>query len=81
VVKGSDTVGNEIPKEYAEIVRALTTSQGWRYSNKGAGHPKLWPPDPSMLMIPVPTTPSDQRGLRNFISQVRRAGGIWPMEK
>jgi hypothetical protein len=81
MAKGSDNVGTEIPKEYAEIVRALVDGQGWRYDKSGRGHPKLWPADTSMRMIPVPTTPGDQRSLRNFIAQVRRSGGIWPVER
>lgn len=28
--------------------------------------------------FPVPTTPGDQRSLRKFAAQVRRAGGRWP---
>jgi hypothetical protein len=69
--------GNEIPKDYRTIVDELVSNQGWRYDNSGHGHPKLFAPS-GARMIPVPTTPSDQRGLRNFISQVRRAGAIWP---
>jgi hypothetical protein len=70
--------GNEIPKEYRVIVDELVSNQGWRYDNTGAGHPKLYPADPAMRVIPVPTTPGSQRSLKNFVGQVRRSGGIWP---
>ncbi len=69
--------GNEILKEYRAIVDELVSNQGWRYDNSGKGYPKLFPPG-GARQIAVPKTPSDQRGLRNFISQVRRAGGVWP---
>jgi hypothetical protein len=81
MVRDSDIVGREIPKEYADIVRALVNRQGWRYDKGGKGHPKVWPPDKSKRALPVPTTPGDQRSLRNFIAQVRRSGGTWPVEK
>ena len=69
--------GNEVPKEYRIIVNELVDNQGWRYDNSGQGYPKLYAPS-GARMISVPKTPSDQRSLRNFIAQVRRAGGIWP---
>lgn len=71
----------EIPKEYAAIVRELIQNQGWRYDNTGSGHPKLYPAEPSQRQIAVPTTPSNQRLLKGWIGQVRRAGGIWPPPK
>lgn len=71
--------GRELPKEYREIVHDLVTSQGWRYQYRpGSRHPKLFPADRTQPPITVPTTPSEQRALRNFIAQVRRAGGLWP---
>lgn len=71
----TDRPGREIPKSYREIVAALI-DQGWRYDASGKGHPKLYPADRSQHMIAVPTTPGDQRSLKNFRAQVRRAGGI-----
>lgn len=75
---GGDRPGREIPKEYREIVEYLIDQHGWRYSASGKGYPKLYPSDPAMPMMTIPKTPSDRRGLRNFISAVRRAGGTWP---
>lgn len=76
-----DLPGREIPKEYREIVTALVEHQGWRYNASGQGHPKLNPPDRTNPMMTVPTTPGDRRSLRNFIAQVRRAGGQWPLTR
>jgi hypothetical protein len=75
----SDRPGREIPKEYREIVAHQIRTLGWRY-DVGGRHPKLWPADRAFNFIPVPTTPSDHRALRNFTSAVRRAGGQWPPE-
>ena len=72
--------GREISKEYREIAQHLVDAQGWRYRT-GKRHPKLYPAEPTQSPIPVPTTPSDRRSLKNFVSQVRRAGGIWPPPK
>lgn len=72
--------GNEVPKEYRVIVNELVDNQGWRYDNSGKGHPKLFAPSGARV-IPVPTTPGDQRSLLNFTAQVRRAGGIWPVRR
>jgi len=30
-------------------------------------------------MLTVPTTPSDVRGFKNWVSEVRRRGGVWPV--
>lgn len=78
MVKESDTVGKEIPKEYREIVTHLVANQGWRYDRTHGKHPMVFPADKSKAGIPVPTSPGDQRGLRNFIAMVKRANGVWP---
>jgi hypothetical protein len=78
---GGDVPAEEIPKEYREIALELVRNQGWRYDNAGdrGGHPKLFPADRTQRPIAVPTTPGDNyRGLRNFKSAIRHAGGYWP---
>lgn len=77
----SDRAGKEAPKEYREVVNHQVDKLGWRYRVIGKGHPHLYPADPSRRPIGVPTTPGDHRSLKNFIAQVRRAGGEWPPEK
>lgn len=75
-----DTAGIPVPKDYREVARELVDNQGWRYDRNPKGkHPKLCPPDSTTRPIPVPTTPSTSpRALKNFVAQIRRAGGIWP---
>lgn len=68
------------PKEYKEIIDELVRNQGWSLDERGT-HAKLYPPDKSHGLIPVPGTPGDRRSLRNFVAQVRRAGGIWPITR
>lgn len=76
----TDRPGKEIPKEYREIVAELIDNQRWTYDASGRGYPKLFPADPTQRQISVPKTPSDRRGYRNFVAQIRRAGGTWPPE-
>lgn len=72
----TDRPGREIPKEYREVVIDLIDDQGWRYSNRGKGYPKLYPADKNMAIITIARTPSDSaRGFKNFVGTVRRAGG------
>lgn len=74
--------GNEIPKEYRDIVAHQIETHLWRYRT-GKGHPKLYPANRDQRPIPVPTTPKGGRShaLANFIGQIRRAGGTWPPEE
>lgn len=68
----------KVPKEYQEVIDELVGNQGWRRSDTGGGYPKLWPSDGVSRPISVPRTPSDHRSFKNWISQIRNAGGIWP---
>ncbi|WP_166345207.1 hypothetical protein [Phytoactinopolyspora limicola] len=70
--------GREIPKEYRIVAQHQVDTFGWRYDASGKGHPRLYPADITKSPITIAGTPGDQRGLRNFIAQVRRAGGEWP---
>ncbi len=75
----NDTPGREIPKEYRKVAAHLVSVQGWRYDCTRKGHPMLFPPNQSWQGIPVPTTPSSSpRAWKNWLSQIRRAGGVWP---
>lgn len=70
--------GKEIPKEYREVATDLVRSQGWRYdagSSRG-GHPMLFPADKAQRPLAVPTSPSDHRSFRNWVSAVRQRGGF-----
>lgn len=73
----SDRAGQEIPSDYREIVNYQIDRHGWRY-DPGRKHPVLYPADPVQPILTVPTTPSDRRALRNFVSGVCRRGGTWP---
>lgn len=74
----SNRPGKELPKEYRTIVDHLVVNQGWRYNNTRKGHPMLYPTDRTKTAFPVPTTPGDNRSLKNFKAQVRRSGGHLP---
>lgn len=73
----SDRPGREIPKEFREVATHLVDVQGWRYE-RTRRHPVLFPPDPAVPAVRIPTTPSDVRSFQNFVAEVRRRGGQWP---
>lgn len=68
-----------VPKRLKKIV-ALAESLGWVYSLNGEGHPTLTPPaglehnGVRARPITMSLSPSDHRGDRNAISQLRRCG-------
>ncbi len=69
------------PKRLRTIVE-LAEAQGWTYSETADGHPQLVPPagmiNPATGRLAPPVsfakTPSDVRGDRNSIAQLRRLG-------
>jgi hypothetical protein len=70
-----DRPGKELPKDWRRIAADLVENQGWRYE-AGKRHAKLYPPDTTMDIVVVPSTPSsDPRAFKNFISKVRQSGG------
>jgi hypothetical protein len=69
--------GKELPKDIREIAVELVANQGWRYRYNGK-HGMLYPADRSRPALAVPTTPSEYRGFKNPIADVRRRGGAWP---
>jgi hypothetical protein len=87
MVKESDKMdqpGKELPKEYREVAMELVNNQGWGYSRQHGRHPVLYPADKTQRPVIVPTSPGDQkmgRGFKNWVSQIRQCGGIWPPRK
>ena len=69
--------GRELSKEWREVVAHQVTALGWRYE-RGRKHHKLYPADATQRPLIIPGSASDHRALRNFITAVRRAGGVWP---
>lgn len=63
-----------VHRNYRSTVSALV-KEGWILSRRGSGHNRLMPPPGNEAIRPIhfPVSPSDQRGLRNFIAEVRRA--------
>lgn len=59
-------------KELDELVEAAWEA-GWWCERAGNKHVKCYPPSDSR-MVPVPSTPSDWRTVRNKRSQLRRSG-------
>jgi hypothetical protein len=76
-----DRPGRELPKEFRAVADELVDNQGWGYSRQHGRHPVLYPADKAMAPITVPTTPGENRAFKNWVAQVRRAGGIWPIPK
>jgi len=76
----TDRPGGEIGKDYREVVTHLIDSQGWAYLLPiGGGYPKLPPADRSKPPIRVPMTGHTKgRRFRNWVAEIRRAGGHWP---
>ncbi len=70
----TDRPGRELPKDIRRIALDLVDNQGWTY-RLGKGHPMLYPADKTQPPMAVPTTPSEARGYRNWISAVRQRGG------
>jgi hypothetical protein len=63
--------------EFRAIERAAK-DQGWTSDRTARGHRRLRPPDPSMKPCIYGGTPGDRRAIRNFLSDCRRSGLIWP---
>lgn len=80
---GGDLPGREIPQDYRQVALELVRNQKWRYDNgkKTSTYPRLFPADRSKNPVKVPKTPSDRRGFKNWVSEIRRAGGKWPPER
>lgn len=51
--------------------------QGWKIDRTKKGI-RLVPPDPTKAIVIIHGSPSEQRGLRNKLSEMKRSGLIWP---
>jgi hypothetical protein len=60
-----------------DVIRAAR-EQGWRVEQRSKGTWYFWPPDKSVSPGHFASTPSDVRAFRNFITDMRRKGFIWP---
>ncbi len=63
-------------RENADILEAAS-QQGWEIG-RTTNHIRLTPPDPNKPMVVTANTSSDRRNRRNFLSDLRRSGLIWP---
>lgn len=59
-------------KEIKEIIREAT-QQGWRVE-RGGKHYRAYPPSMESPPQTIPITPSDYRGYKNLLAQLRRGG-------
>lgn len=67
--------GNEIPKDYRDLLEPLWEIPGWAYAprnNNGGGKPRLTSPDGTGYSLA--NTPSDRRAILNVKAQLRRLG-------
>lgn len=62
-------------KDLRVIIEALL-DQGWRIEKGNGGHIKAYPPDKTMPIVVMASTPSDARAIKNIRAMVRRSGGI-----
>lgn len=59
-------------KELRKIIRAVE-ARGWTVEECGSKHYRLKSPD-GCSMVAISRTPSDQRAVKNILSDLRRAG-------
>jgi hypothetical protein len=62
---------NRVPKDYRRLVKAAI-EQGWMPKVDGRGHTRLSKPGHRPLYVAF--SPSDKRGLKNTVAQMRREG-------
>ena len=62
--------------DWKDILKAAK-DQGWREEPIKKGI-RLVPPDTSKPAVVIHRTPSDNRAIRNTVSQMRRSGLNWP---
>ena len=63
-----------------DIVKAAQ-DQGFRVEVNKKGHPTFYSPDKSISPVVASGTPSDVRAIRNVLSELRRAGLIYPVRR
>ena len=64
-------------KEIRRITKALI-AQGFEVDHCAKGHTRVY--KDGEFVTTTASTPSDFRGRRNFVADLRRAGFIWPVD-
>lgn len=59
-------------------IQKAAREQGWRVERTRSGHWRFVPQDPSKPIVHAAGTPSDVRGIRNLLADLRRSGLVWP---
>ena len=67
-----------VDEDTRKVVEAAER-QGFTVRISGTGHPMLY--RDGAFAAKASSTPGDQRGLKNLISALRRAGFVWPPRK
>jgi hypothetical protein len=62
-------------KDTRKVLRAAER-QGFEIRTSGTGHPMIY--RDGVFVAKAASTPGDQRGLKNLIAALRRAGFVWP---
>jgi hypothetical protein len=63
----------ELPRDLRAVGREALEA-GWRLSRRGGGHVVWFSPDGVTTITTAATVPGRQRGLRNDLALLRRAG-------
>jgi hypothetical protein len=66
----------ETSSDFRQILEAAKT-QGWRAAQTRKGHWKLYAPD-NKTTVHTCGTPSDSRGIKNFVARLRQHGLVIP---
>jgi hypothetical protein len=59
-------------------LRRAAQDQGWETGRTRKGHHRWVPPDPAQPIVFGSGTPGDRRAIKNFLSELRQSGFIWP---
>jgi hypothetical protein len=59
---------------YLRDLRDIAEQQGWRIQQTASSHWQWLPPDKSQSPVIQAHTPSDYRGVQNFLSRLRKRG-------
>lgn len=59
---------------YLRDLHVVAATQGWTVKQLASGHWQWLPPDKSLSPVVQAHSPSDHRGVRNFLSRLRQRG-------
>lgn len=59
------------------MIDEAVRNQGWRLE-RGKRHYKLYPPDRTMRMVTVSTTPGGRGFRAKVLADMKRSGFMWP---